>query len=263
MCNKIKQAYAKYNIENLSYGEIGDKLGDAYESFVVSVFSDRSYISNFENLSNSKLDESIFKSIIEKEGININEILKIEATDKIPKRDNGGNPKTDVLLTIYKKDGQIINTPISIKQTTVAKVAMAEYDVDTILKETGIKNTEVERLMKKHQKDASAKNFSVEEKEVLKRELEKDHNKEKLLRWILTMSPVKDKNDIRVPRYIIKFQLDKKSLEVKESGVYNIDEYIRHISTDKKGNPAKGGFGTGLSWTYATGSKGEKIQFKG
>ncbi len=32
MCDKIKEAYAEYNIENLSYGEIGDKLGDAYEN---------------------------------------------------------------------------------------------------------------------------------------------------------------------------------------------------------------------------------------
>lgn len=263
MCNKIKEAYAKYNIDNLSYGEIGDKLGDAYESFVVNVFNDRNYIINYNNLRNSKLDECIFKSIIEKEGINVSEILKVEATDKIPKRDSGGNSKTDVLVKVYKKDGQIINIPISIKQTTVAKVAMAEYDVDTILNETGINNAKVERLMKKHQKDASAINFSSEEKEILKRELAKDNNKDKLLRWILTMSPVKNINDIRIPRYLIKFQLDKKSLEVIELGIYNIDEYVRHISTDKKGNPAKGGFGTGLSWTYATGSKGKKIQFKG
>jgi hypothetical protein len=263
MCNKIKEAYAKYNIDSLSYGEIGDKLGDAYESFVVNVFNDRNYIIKYNNLSNSKLDECIFKSIIEKEGINVSEILKIKATDKIPKRDSGGNSKTDVLVKVYKKDEQIINIPISIKQTTVAKVAMAEYDVDTILNETGINNAEVERLMKKHQKDASAINFSSDEKEILKRELAKDNNKDKLLRWILTMSPVKNINDIRIPRYLIKFQLDKKSLEVKELGIYNIDEYVRHISTDKKGNPAKGGFGTGLSWTYATGSKGKKIQFKG
>lgn len=263
MCNKIKEAYAEYNIQNLSYGEKGDKLGDAYESFVVNVFNDINYIIEFNNLSNSKLDECIFKNIIEKEGINVSQILRVEATDKIPKRASRGNSKTDVLVKVYKRDGQIINIPISIKQTTVAKVAMAEYSVDTILNETGINNTEVERLMKKHQKDASAINFSREEKETLKRELERDNNKYKLLRWILTMSPLKNNSDIRIPRYIIKFQLDKKSLEVKELGIYNIDEYINHISVDKKGSPSRCGFGTGLSWTYATGSKGKRIQFKG
>ena len=43
MCDKIREAYAEYNIENLTYGEIGDKLGDAYESFVVNVFDDEDY----------------------------------------------------------------------------------------------------------------------------------------------------------------------------------------------------------------------------
>ncbi|MBD8046977.1 MspI family type II restriction endonuclease [Clostridium faecium] len=263
MCDKIREAYAEYNIENLTYGEIGDKLGDAYESFVVNVFNDKDYLNKFDELSNNKLDECIFKTILNKEGIDINQIIKIEATDKIPRRASGGNAKTDVLVKVYIKSGQTINIPISVKQTTVAKVAMAEFDVDTILRETGIKNTEIERLMKKHQQDASAINFSKEEKLILKNELAQDNNKEKLLRWILTMSPLPDNSDIRIPRYIIKFQLDKDSLSVKELGIFNIDEYISHISTDRRGNPAKSGFGTGLSWTYATGSKGKKIQFKG
>lgn len=263
MCEKIREAYAEYNIENLTYGKIGDKLGDAYESFVVNVFNDKSYLENFYSLSNSKLDECVFKTILEKEGIDISKVIDIEATDKIPRRDSGGNAKTDVLVKVCIKGGQIINIPISVKQTTVAKVAMAEFDVDTILRETGINNSEIERLMKKHQQDASAKNFSKEEKLILEHELAQNNNKEKLLRWILTMSPVSDNNDIRIPRYIVKFQLDKKSLKVKELGIFDIDEYIRHISTDKKGNPVRGGFGTGLSWTYATGSKGKKIQFKG
>ncbi len=263
MCNKIKEAYAEYNVENLTYGKIGDKLGDAYESFVVNVFNDNKYLIEFDKLDNKKIDEFIFRSIIEKVKIDIKEILKIEATNKIPKRDNGGNAKTDVWVKIYIKNGQVMNVPISVKQTTAPKVAMAEYDVDTILNETGIVNSEIERLMRKFQQDASAKNFTNEEKEILTKELEKDNNKDKLLRWILTMSPMKDYSDIRVPRYLIKFQLNKNTLEVIEPSVYDIDEYIIHISTDKKGNPIKGGFGTGLSWTYATGSKGKKIQFKG
>lgn len=263
MCDKIIEAYAEYNIENLQYGEIGDKLGDAYETFVVNVFNDKRYLDNFNSFNNGKLDERIFNEIIRKEGIDVKQILKIEATNEIPKRESRGNAKTDVWVKVYMKNNKVINIPISVKQTTVAKVAMAEYDVDTILKETGIDNKEIERLMRKHQTDASAINFTAKEKETMKLELAKDNNKEKLLRWILTMSPVKNNSDIRIPRYIIKFQLNKEDLEVKELGIYDIDEYIKNISTDKKGKPARGGFGTGLSWTYATGSKGKKIQFKG
>lgn len=263
MCDKIKEAYEHYNIDNLSYGKVGDKLGDAYETFLVNIFNDKKYLENFTCLDVSKLDERIYNEIINRECIDIKAISRIEATDDIPKRESGGNSKTDVLVKVFMKNGQVINIPISVKQTTVTKVAMAEYDVDTILKETGIYNEKIEKLMKKHQIDASAKNFTKKEKDILRLELEKDNNRDKLLRWIFTMSPVKNNDDIRIPRYIIKFQLDKKSLDVKELGIFNIDEYIKYISRDKKGKPAKSGFGTGLSWTYATGSKGKKIQFKG
>lgn len=215
MCDKIKEAYSQYNIDNLSYGEIGDKLGDAYENLVVNIFNDKKYLENFTCLDVNKLDDRIYKEIINRECIDIKNISRVEATDDIPKRDSGGNSKTDVLVKVFMKNGQVTNIPISVKQTTVTKVAMAEYDVDTILKETGIDNKEIERLMKKHQADASAKNFTPKEKEILKLELAKDNNKDKLLRWIFTMSPVENNDDIRIPRYIIKFQLDKKSLDVK------------------------------------------------
>lgn len=43
---------------------------------------------------------------------------------------------------------------------------------------------------------------------------------------------------------------------------YTIEKYLDTIMT-KYGKLKSGGFGTGLSWTYATNSKGVKIQFKG
>lgn len=256
MGNRLKNLYEKYDIKNLSFGIVGDKLGDVYEEFIMEIFKDKKYKNNFESLDKSNLEEKIFKTILKKEGIkNTADILKIEATDKIPKRESGGNAKTDVLVKIFYKSGQVIDIPISVKQTTAPKVAFAEFDVDTILNEVGIKNKVIERLMKKHQTDASAKLFTIEEKELLKDELKP--YKEKFIRWIVTMSPVKNDGDIRIPKYVIKFQLKKGNYGIANMAIYDINEYIKHISSKR------GGFGTGLSWTYATGSKGKKIQFKG
>ena len=61
---------------------------------------------------------------------------------------------------------------------------------------------------------------------------------------------------------ILKFSLTKQN-EIIAINCYTIDEYVDFLVYDKNGNYKKGGFGTGLSWTYATGSKGKKIQFKG
>ncbi|MBZ0314687.1 MspI family type II restriction endonuclease [Clostridium butyricum] len=263
MNEKLKKQYKKYDIENLSYGEVGDKLGDAYEDFIVDIFEDDEYVNNYINLKDCEVDENIFKTIMKYECIDIKHVEKIKASRKIPKRESNGNPKTDVIVSIKLKNGQDIFIPISVKQTTACKVAMAEYDVKTILVETGIENPEIEVLMKKFQKDGSAKNFTKDQEMILREELGKDNNKERLLRWILTMSPVACDTDIRVPKYIIRFDLDKNTLDIKKYKICTIDKYIEDLTTNKMGKPKKGGFGTGLSWTYATGSKGKKIQFKG
>jgi hypothetical protein len=256
MNKKLQNLYEKYDIKNLPYGIVGDKLGDVYEDFIVEIFEDKNYIDNFEKLNSSNLEEKIFKTILENEGIeNNNNILNIEATTDIPKRESGGNAKTDVLVKVIYKNGQVKEIPISVKQTTAPKVALAEFDVDTILKEVGINNELIERLMKKHQTDASAKNFTSQEKEQLSNELDK--YKEKFLRWVITMSSVKNDSDIRIPKYVVRFQLTKGNYDISKMTVCDIDECINNMAGKK------GGFRTGLSWTYATGSKGSKLQFKG
>jgi hypothetical protein len=67
---------------------------------------------------------------------------------------------------------------------------------------------------------------------------------------------------LRFPELLLKFSLTKND-EITDIKCYTVDEYVDYLVYDKNGNNKKGGFGTGLSWTYATGSKGEKIQFKG
>jgi hypothetical protein len=84
----------------------------------------------------------------------------------------------------------------------------------------------------------------------------------KLVRWVLTGSPDRDCTDLRFPKLILKIDCTKKD-EIKDIHIYDIDTDINSVMKDKNGNIRAGGFGTGLGWTYATGSKGKKIQFKG
>ena len=257
-----------YNIANLSHGAKEDKLGDVFEDYVVKILTSspllKKAVTNQLNLNDT--DEYIFHLIYEKikfflserEHINaIPEILSINASRDIEHRITGGNPKTDVIadITTQKK----FPFPISIKHTTAEKVAMAEFDVQTIVDEVGISDDRLIKLLEKHQNDASAKNFSREEKEDLKSRL--GSYREKFVRWVITGTPVRS-TDLRFPELLLKFRLNKDD-DILKIECFTTDEYVKTLIYDKHGNVKKGGFGTGLSWTYATGSKGKKIQFKG
>lgn len=257
----LQELLEKYNVENLAHGAKEDKMGDAIEEYCVSILNSNIILNNFKqnklNLDNT--DEFIFYHTVKRFPVDINEIIKIHATRDIEHRFTGGNPKTDIIVEIHCSNSKVIPIPISIKSSTVAKVAMAEFDVDTIVNEVGIKEPELKSLLLKHQIDASAKNFTQEQKEKLFTLLQ-PYSK-KFVRWVLAGSPV-ESEDLRYPILMIKFALTKTN-EIKNINVYSIDEYVDSVMLDKNLKLKKGGFGTGLGWTYATGSKGRKIQFKG
>lgn len=252
----LDKLYQEYNIDNLQFGTLQDKLGDVYEKFVVSVLENNHYLSCFKTFETCKdWEYSLFCDVLNGNSIIPNYVNKIIATDPVPVRLSHGLSKTDVIMTVNNTN----KYPISVKQSTARKVAFAEFDVDTIIKEVGITDPELIRLLRKHQDDASAKNFTTQEKETLTEKLKPIARN--FVRWVITGSPVAS-DDLRIPTMIVKFDINKKDNSLRSYKVYNIEEYIDSIMLDKKGNPKRGGFGTGLSWTYATGSKGKKIQFK-
>ena len=252
----LEGLYNSYNIKNLSFGVLQDKLGDVYEKFVVNVLENKSYLSSYNNDTICEdWEYELFAQVMNGYNINKDFVKNITAADPVPVRMSHGLSKTDVIMTVNDS----IKYPISIKQSTARKVAFAEFDVNTIVKEVGITDPELIRLLNKHQEDASAKNFTSEEKETLKEKLRPIARN--FVRWVITGSPIIS-DDIRIPTMIIKFDINKSDNSLKSYKVYNIEDYIDEIMYDKNGNLKKGGFGTGLSWTYATGSKGKKIQFK-
>lgn len=257
----LKKLYKQYDIENLKYGAKTDKLGDVYEDYLCILFQDLSSVKNF--LETESLEKDVIFGVLNRIQLNILDIESISSTRKVPSRPSGGNSKTDVILTVKFKDNTINSYTFSVKQSAAPKVAFAEFDVETICNEVGITDPHVKELMLKHQNDASAKNFTPQEKQELRVGLAP--YAERLLRWTITMSPDEDIIGLAYPKWIIKFKLSKEDAGSELLGwkLFNIEEYIDHIRLTKKGTVKPGGFGTGLSWTYATGSKGKKIQFKG
>lgn len=256
--------YIEKNVIDKKNGKIGDKLGDAFEQYCENLFSSIELLNCYNGSSCLTTEYNIFDFYIFQILLNLNsvfpnQIKNINATRDIPTLSTGGKPKTDLLITINEGDDEI-KIPLSIKQTMSDKVSIAEFSVDTIIDEVDIKNPTVINLMTKHQTDGSAKNFSDQEKSTLESDL--NVYRENLVRWALTGSKEKTQ-DFRNPDYLIRFNLNKYTkdtiniISVKSVEIFSMDDYVN------KTLQSNAGFGTGLRWTYATGSKGSKIQFKG
>ncbi len=258
----LSQLMDQYRIATLFHGAREDKLGDVFEDYTVNILNSSLLLEKAKEnaLDAYDTDEFVFYSIYKRiltYSSNIH-IISLNATRNIEHRLTGGNPKTDVIVDIHTEERDF-SLPISVKHTTAAKVAMAEFDVDTIVREIGIKDQRLISLLEKHQHDASAKFFTPDEKMELFDHLTPYRNA--FVRWVITGTPTPS-SDLRFPELLLKFNLDHLA-NIKDINCYTPDEYVNALIYDKNGNVKKGGFGTGLSWTYATGSKGSKIQFKG
>lgn len=268
----LDKLYKKYDIANLSFGKIHDKLGDVYEEYCIIILQVAENLKKAKShIDDNSLDFNVFKSLLGIYGIsNFESIEKITATNVVPHRETNGLSKTDVIATIHYTNNSEQKLAISCKQSSVKKVAFAEFDVETICKEVGISDETLKSLLLKHQTDASAKYFSPAEKSQLRNSLAPIARN--FVRWVITGSIEEHPTDVIFPTSIIKFQVKKPKnrfdfsvanddFSYQSFKVHTIEEYIDTIMLSN-GKIKNGGFGTGLSWTYATGSKGVKIQFK-
>ena len=267
----LEKLYDKYDIANLTFGKIHDKLGDLYEDYCIDILQDVNNLYKANNhIKCDSLEYSIFTALLSAYNITAyDSIESITATNIVPHRETHGLSKTDIIATIHYVDKSEQKLAISCKQSTVPKVAFAEFDVETICREVGITDEILKSLLLKHQTDASAKNFTAIEREQLKGRLAPIARK--FVRWVITGSIEEHPANVVFPTSIIKFQLKKPQhhpfsiangdFAYQSFKVHTIEEYIDSIML-ANGKIKNGGFGTGLSWTYATGSKGVKIQFK-
>ena len=269
----LNELYEKYNIFNLTYGSIHDKLGDAYEEFCIAILINADFLRAYKNGQCINCVEfDIFETVMQKAGFNdASDVVEITATNRVPHRASRGNAKTDIIATFILRNGRTEILTFSSKQSYVPKVAVAEFDVETICNEVGIDDQRVRDLMTKFQVEKSAKWFTIEQQEELRQRL-RPYARD-LVRWAITGSPEVNPPEVVFPKLLIKFKVvppqDRFKINVGNGdltyagfNVYEIEEYVDLIMYDRNGNIKESGFGTGLAWTYASGSGGRKIQFK-
>jgi Zn-finger nucleic acid-binding protein len=253
--------YKDFGIDNLSleqHGKTSDRLGKLYEKYVLEIFKDLTTLQKYNSGAHFQ-EKNISNKLLNSLGISLLDICQVSSSDaNLGRTAAGGSPKTDATISITLTNQTTMLVPLNIKHSSQNKVSIAEYDVDTICTGVGIPDGELKDLIKKHQDDQSAKFFSEDQKKRLT-DLLAPH-KENFIRWCVTLSAKKSKGNIAHPDLLVRFKVvDREYVDVKIS---NIEDYISERIADgsKSGNP---GFGTGLGWTYASGSKSKKMQFKG
>ncbi|MCS3528623.1 MspI family type II restriction endonuclease [Acinetobacter johnsonii] len=257
----LSKLYDDFGIDQLPHTQHGitsDRLGKLYEKYVLDIFKD---IESLKKYSTDVFpqEKEISSKLLNALNFDLSEILNVSSSDAdLGRTIAGGNPKTDATITFTFNDQSSRLVPLNIKHSSKKKVSIAEYDVETICRGVGIPDGELKELIRKHQNDQSAKLFSPLQKQRLTALLEP--YREQFIRWCVTLNAEKSEGNILHPDLLIRFKVIGR--EYVDVTIKNIDDYVndRIVEGSKTRRP---GFGTGLNWTYASGSKAKKMQFKG
>ena len=236
------------------YGKRGNQL----ERTLVKKLADYKHLVNFKNEPQKK---SIYRLIIERvlrdNKLNLEDVLKISATNTLPLLKSGGNAKTDLVLKIEDTSGKQYLETISIKITNKNKVSCHDYSVDNfirVLKCGGTRLAEYLIIFQKHPSYSAFEEnlpdeYSLKEFVSLLREKEAVFNQ-----WVL-MGKYDAENLVISELQVSKYLFIQNE---KDAAFYSMEEYISLLK--RKRNKEK--FGVPFSWTYPSKQRGKRIQLK-
>lgn len=258
----LADLYKKFDIDNLpleQHGKTSDRLGKLYERYLLEIFKNYKSMIFYSDPDLYPQEAEIVRDVLESLNIHLEDISDVSSSDEgLGRTIAGGLPKTDAYIEIHLYDGTKRLVPLNIKHSSKSKVSIAEYDVETICNGVGIPDGELKELIRKHQNEQSAKFFTLEERQRLIELL--DPYKARFVRWCITLNAEKTEGNLLHPDLIIRFKVVGR--EYKGVTIRNIDDYVND-RLKEGARKRKPGFGTGLNWTYASGSKSKKMQFKG
>jgi len=253
---KLKQITLQ--MSPIEKGSFFGKKGNSYELELVELFSNYKNLVDLKN--NSKDLNPVFKLVINKilsdNSILPQDVIKIESTNTVPLLFNGGNPKTDIILTIDTLQSNTLRETISIKSTTKDRVSCHDYSSKDFIRVLNC-NERLGNYLNLFQQEPALKSFNqfltddFSEQEFTKLLNEK---RDVFFKWVLTGES--DNLNLTVPELqISRYLLLNKNDEV---AFYSMEDYISVITSSK----TKKTFGTPFGWTYPSKQRGKRIQLK-
>lgn len=242
--------------EGSFYGKRGNKL----EKDLVEYLSE---IQNLTSLKNNDLPtDNFYKIIVSKvirnRKLNIDQVIKIEATNSVVLLRSGGNAKTDIVLTVHTIVGDSFNESISVKNSSQNYVSCHDYKAEDFIRVMKCKGSKLADYFSLFQNFPTYSKFE----ENLPKGFSQEEFKELLIgawpmfgEWVLSGEHDYDNlidPDKQVSRYL--FILNPKE---KLSSFYSMEEYLGLIFKEK---PDK--FGVPFRWTYPSKQRTKRIQLK-
>lgn len=254
--NEISDMIEAYAIQNKTSGEIKDIQGNSFESRVANILSQKENLDKWKNSDATIVGVhfDIFKNIVECFELDCEATESIRATaDKkeIGRLPSGGNPKTDVLVSVLYTDGTVDYYTISCKRSSNKSVSVHQYNAETFANVLDKENDSLRRLLKYFQSVGNLRDFGEENQKKLTNEL--TPYVEKLSLWALGGQGGDGNPDTQNADYILTY--DNNS---GKTSIQRIEKYVQHLLKEN----SSGHFGTPFSWTYPSKRKGKDIQLK-
>lgn len=242
---------------DLNSGAMSDAVGLAHRKLVREIFGSVSKIDEIRAHHGVTVEALLVNGFFNVTGHRRAEIVSITAKDQTGSGPNGGPTKGMIKFEIENIDGSQSEVTATVKASSADRVSVAEFSARTIASSIGLTDPETIKLMEKHQRDCSAKHFSDDEKLRLTEGLKS--YRRKLAYWAMTGSSSASSGNSDIPSIAIRFLLaDNEGVPWPHfAEVLTMEDMVSRILQ------SSAGFGTGFSWTYATGTAGEKIQLKG
>lgn len=254
--DKISNMIESYALRNKNVGQIKDIQGNNFESRIADILN---FTLNFDKWKSQ--DETIegmhfdiFKDIVKCFGLPKDNIKKITATSnkkEIGRLPSGGNPKTDVLVTVYYEDGSNQHFSISCKRSSNKSVSVHQYNADTFADVLDKDNHRLRQLLKYFQKCGNLRDFG-EENQIELTKILVPYVK-KLSLWVLGGQGGEGNPETQNAKFILTYDNNNGT-----ASIHQVEKYYQHLVDEG----VNGHFGTPFSWTYPSKRKGKDIQLK-
>ncbi len=251
ICNMIEE----YAIKDLSAGQIKDKQGNSFEGRIAAILGYDQNIVKWKSKSDTivGMHYEIFETIVHCFSLNADYTKTIHATsDKviIGKLPSGGNPKTDVLVTVENVDGTTSTYTISCKRSSDTSVSVHQYTADAFADVLDKQNKRLRHLLKLFQESGSLAAFGESNCAALTDEIRP--YVDKLSLWVLGGQGGDGDPQTQCAEFILTYDNANSS-----ATIHRIQSYCEMLA-----NASKGNFGTPFGWTYPSKRRGESIQLK-
>ena len=250
---KIVDMIEERALENKSEGFIKTTKGNTFEDRVAKTLENKQNIEKWNKQSNNG---GIHYPLFEKIAITIGLkqcIKTAKATSdkkEIGKLPTGGNPKTDVLLTVEYEGGKNEVFTFSCKRSESKNVTVHEYKADDFADVLNKDDEKLRNLLKGFQESGSLSEFGKENCKALE-EVIKPYNL-RLTEWVIGGFHGGGDPNTQWAKYLIVYTGSDETVKVIKT-----EDYCKNIISGDPGN-----FGTPFKWTYPSKKKGKSIQLK-